>query len=827
MTPAEERYQHLTNLIKEANDLRANIERHKVVYFDDSDKTSKDDYRLDKLKTMVQNLETEQKELEKQLKQPGALNSSALNLRPLQAEVAEVANLRREYGADNNSKLKWEGSPFPGLRSFTKKDAPIFFGRDTETEELVKKVEKSRFVAVVGASGSGKSSLVGAGLLPRLETDGIPGSKDWRVVQFTPGQAPFAALFTAILETFGGMGHSPFELSSIKQKFVEGVTGEPSGACDTLIAALHHVQAPASAEGLLFIDQFEELFTLAPPSAISSFVSMLNHLAAHPRLRVVVTIRHDFFHRAIEIPELTERLNQGFYSLAAPTFKALAQMVKRPAEYAGLVFEEGLVDQILHDTGSDPGSLALMAYTLEELYKIATVERRDYQLKEEDYQTLGKVAGAIGKRAEQAFEKLDPAKSGLVEEVFRKLVEVTDDGKATRCPARPSQFNAAEQAVIAAFTQARLLVTDQDQTEVAHEALFRSWARLKQWITEAQEDLILSRQVRNAAVEWAAKGREDAWRWPQERLVLVYAMLERLKPNLDDIEKLFIEPEQTRLLRKVADPRTTHMQRRDIGDRLSVIGDTRPGIGVREDGTPDIVWLPVAPGGEIEIEEQSYSVQPFYIAQYPVTYAQYEAFVNAPDGYYNLQWWEGMPKEYQPQKLDEQAMKSWNNPRDNISWYQSVAFTRWLDRRWRGLQLGNSGSAIGLVVGQNAQVRLPTEWEWQWAAQGGSQPREYPWEGGWQAGYANTSEAGLNRPVAVGMYPQGVAECGALDMSGQVWEWCQNKYSNSDENRVLRGGSFRHSAGHAACAYRDSYLPHPGHDPFGCRLVVACPIAQL
>ncbi len=295
-------------------------------------------------------------------------------------------------------------------------------------------------------------------------------------------------------------------------------------------------------------------------------------------------------------------------------------------------------------------------------------------------------------------------------------------------------------------------------------------------------------------------------------------------------------PKPEQLLRELTDLATTHQRRRDIGHRLNQIGDTRPGVGVRPDGTPDIKWLLVAPGGSLKIKEQTYQVQPFYIAQYPVTYAQYEAFVKAPDGFNNPEWWQGMPEKYQRQKLDNQSFGGRNNPRDDMSWYQSVAFSRWLDRRLQGLQLSNPDQTGGndLLVGRNAQVRLPLEWEWQWAAQNGGQTRKYPW-GEWQEGYANTSEAGLKRAVAVGMYPQGAAQCGALDMSGNLWEWCLNKYSkpkemgvdDSTNDRVLRGGAFYYIANSAVCAFRFDLHPN-GHDfNFGFRVVGASPIAPL
>ncbi|NWJ53261.1 MAG: hypothetical protein HXX14_20645, partial [Bacteroidetes bacterium] len=344
-----------------------------------------------------------------------------------------------------------------------------------------------------------------------------------------------------------------------------------------LNTALESAKAPEWAEVLLFIDQFEELFTLSQKDTIEPFIQMLSELAEHPSMRVLVTIRHDFVHRAIENPILAELLNKGTFYLSAPNPGALLQMIERPAEMATLEFERGLPSLILRDTGSEAGSLALLAYLLDELYKIA-MTRGDNRLTYADYEALGKVEGAIGKRAEQVFEKLpgeEAGKTRLLGQVFRELVtveEVKGQFAATRQRVRHDCFGAEELALVEAFTQARLLVKDETQVEVAHETLFRSWGRLQKWIEEYQDDLILRRQVQNGAADWVWQGKPEAWRWSQERLLMVYAMQERLKWKPNPLEEDFIEPEQERLLRETNLLRTSHLRRDEIGRRLSVIG---------------------------------------------------------------------------------------------------------------------------------------------------------------------------------------------------------------------------------------------------------------
>ncbi len=738
---------------------------------------------------------------------------------------------------------RWQGSPFPGLRAFSEADAPIFFGRGIETGELVKRLESSRFVGVIAASGSGKSSLVAAGLIPRLKANAIAsgetGSKDWRFVCFKPGRgdSPLVALFEGLCQAFPGHQVSPFMKVQEKRAFVESVTAQPPALIEICEGLLTEANAPAWAEILYFVDQFEELFSLVAENQRLTFIALLGALCSSRRFRVVVTMRSDFYDKCLEIPALASLLKEASYPLALPTAGALVEMIKRPAERTELNWDEGLPERIQEETGSKPGALALMAYLLDELYKVAE-KRGDRRLSFDDYRALEGVEGAIGKRAEETFNSLrgmEEEKVRLLGRVFRELVEVNDEGKPTRRRTPYSCFEGAEKELVEAFTQARLLVKDKEQVEVAHEALFRSWKRLAEWIAERQDDFMLRRQVRNAAAEWKNENYPVYLRWLKERLEPVYAMQERLEWQPDELEEKFIEAEQKWRLREIDNPQTTHQLREETGYRLGRIGDTRPNLGVGEAGIADIMWLLVMPGGKLKIEQETFEVEPFYISKYLITYPQYEAFVKAGDGYNNPEWWQGMPKEYQRQKLYTATVRLGNYPRDSVSWYQAVAYTRWLSRRMEGLEIANPGNLAGepYIIGKNAAVRLPTEGEWQWAAQGGPEGRKYPW-GEWAEGYANTDEAELGRTMAVGMYPQGAAKCGAMDMAGNMWEWCLNKYSKSKETevdesgdkRVLRGGSCSNDPDLASCVYRNSGNPNHDFTGVGVRVVVVSALSR-
>ena len=317
------------------------------------------------------------------------------------------------------------------------------------------------------------------------------------------------------------------------------------------------------------------------------------------------------------------------------------------------------------------------------------------------------------------------------------------------------------------------------------------------------------------AAYWHDHDRQAEHRWSDERVVEVVAMREHLKLKPTDftaLERDFLGPlDRQRMLAALDDLATPHEQRAIIGVRLSLLGDPRPGVGLR-DGLPDIVWCEV-PGGEVTLEENAgtFTVEPFHIARYTVTYSQYRAFLEVEDGFNNLAWWEDL--WFQVDKPGRQFNRRDNHPAENFCWLEAMAFCRWLSAR------------LGY------EVRLPTEWEWQQAATGGDSTNEYPWGPDWDGQCANTYESELSRSTAVGIYPQGASPVGALDMSGNVWEWCLNEYDQSrnidpagDARRVVRGGSWFFTQASARAAYRFDLAPDNRYYLIGFRLACSSPI---
>ena len=694
----------------------------------------------------------------------------------------------------------WLGSPFPGLRPFTHEDASIFFGRSRETADLINKLRDpaKRFVTVVGASGSGKSSLVWAGLIPRLKAGAIEGSRDWAWLRFTPGElndSPFLALASSLRQRLSREGRQPRQLA-------EALCRGKAGFSELVRLVLN--DKPIGAKLLLFVDQFEELLTRIAPHYLIPFIDMLSAATRMDSVCTIVTIRADFYHRWLDRSELRgrlerEQLEKGHFPVLAPGVGQLHEMITRPAKRAGLVFEQGLPERILDDTGTEAGALPLMAFALQQLYSSKTSDGR---LTHTAYEAFGGVHGAIGRRADEAFEALAPEVQTALGNVFLGLLEVDEQGVATRrrAPMHTVARSESARTLVGELTDARLLVTNEAENEahepmveVAHEALFRSWPRLAEWIQTTADDHRLRRQITQLAQYWDAHERRGEHRWSDDRVEEAVQMLSHLgleAGDLPELERDFLGPlERERMLPALDEAETSHEQRAIIGVRLSLLGDPRPGVGLREDGLPDILWCEV-PAGEVTLEENAgtFEVDLFYIAKYLVTWIQYRAFLEAEDGFTNPKWWRGLPFE-RPDKPGRQFNRRTNHPAENIAWDESVAYCRWLSDRF--------DAEIKQRFGKGYEIRLPTEWEWQQAATGGDRTKEYPWGAQWYSGRANTIESELSRSAAVGMYPQGASSAGAMDMSGNVWEWCLNAYDDvrqttlsGDARRVLRGGSW-------------------------------------
>ncbi len=402
-------------------------------------------------------------------------------------------------------------NPYKGLRAFGESDAEHFFGRDALVDQLLSAVAEQRLVAVVGPSGIGKSSVVTAGLVPALRKGALPGSDRWLVADLFPGAHPFEELAGALLRV---AVERPDDL-------VEELGRDELGIRRAVKRIL-----PAGSELLLVVDQFEELFTLTTDEEVRRrFLDGLTALAADPRapVRLVVTLRADFLDHPLRYPEFGELLGAGLVTVPAPSEDELAEAVERPAATVGVRFEPGLVSQIAADVHDQPGALPLLQYALTELFAARTSDL----LTLEGYRATGGVVGALGRRAEELYARLDTPAQRACRQVFLRLVSVDPTGQDTRRRVRRRELRGLElepdalERILGRYGEHRLLSFDREPltrtptVEVAHEAILSQWERLRGWIDERREDLLLHRRLVEGVQEWEDAER-DAEYLPRE-----------------------------------------------------------------------------------------------------------------------------------------------------------------------------------------------------------------------------------------------------------------------------------------------------------------------
>jgi energy-coupling factor transporter ATP-binding protein EcfA2 len=364
----------------------------------------------------------------------------------------------KEFGFDPDASFNWSArrSPYPGLSSFEEEDAAVFFGREEETEALFQRVNNShlesgeRFITVIGASGSGKSSLVRAGLIPRLRRIGAP----WLIAEpMVPNEEPLEMLARCIAKTQRSQGRMIEWVDTLKTLEMPGL-GLVSVARDLLDHASREQRLV-----LVFVDQGEELFTRASDTARTRFVRVVKDaLNGVDVIRVVATIRSEFLTSALQQTELAEFIYEPFVLTRLPRSR-LASAIAGPAEIAGIDLGPGLVERIVEDTGSGD-ALPLMAFTMERLYQRLT-RRKSQQLNEADYRALGGVNGALEQRASGIREKLD--RTGLKSRVMRTLLKLVgfDSGNVpTRRRVSVNDLSPEERKIIKAFEDARLISSD-------------------------------------------------------------------------------------------------------------------------------------------------------------------------------------------------------------------------------------------------------------------------------------------------------------------------------------------------------------------------------
>ncbi len=431
-------------------------------------------------------------------------------------------------------------SPYRGLQAFDEEHAELFFGREGDIQRLIEKLKTTRFLAVLGASGSGKSSLVRAGVVPALKRGVLPESDTWTIRVFTPGAHPLASLAANLLRLH--------PQQSMNRTLDEMNTDERTLH---LAVSLALAERPASERVVWVVDQFEEIFTLcADEKERSQFLANLLYAAFIPggRNAVVLTLRADFYQKCAAYPELSERIAAYQFLVSPMDEENLKQAIEEPAWHVGLEFEQGLVETILDDIQSQPGALPLLEHALLELWE----RRRGNLLTLEAYRESGGVQGAIAKRADAIYDSFTVEQQQIVRRIMLRLTQPGEGTEDTRRRATMDELvtrtgeNKAVEDVTQTMATARLLTTDTDERpgtqviDVSHEALIRGWPRLRQWIEEDRAGLRILRRLTEAAREWQP-AKDESLLYRGARLAQAVEWRERNEAALNELERQFLD----------------------------------------------------------------------------------------------------------------------------------------------------------------------------------------------------------------------------------------------------------------------------------------------
>jgi WD40 repeat protein/class 3 adenylate cyclase len=398
--------------------------------------------------------------------------------------------------------------PFKGLQYFDEADSDLFFGRELLTAKLVNRLRETGFLSVIiGASGSGKSSLVRAGLIPALKKgetlpDGTrppEGSRDWRVHVITPTAHPLQALATELTRDSESVTATATLMDDLMQ--------------DPRSLALFLNRQNPKQHTLLALDQFEELFTLCRDefereAFIDNLLMTLNQNGGNTTL--ILTLRADFYAHLAQYPELRDAVAKQQEYIGPMATEELRRAIEEPAKRGHWVFEPALVDLILRDVGDEPGALPLLSHALLETWK----RRAGHTLTLKGYADAGGVRGAIAHTAESVYQNLSSEEQTIARNIFLRLTELGEGTEDTRRRASLDELlsqaeNADEvRSVLNTLAEARLVTLGDDTAEVAHEALIREWPTLREWLNQDRESLRLHRHLTEAAHEWELLERD-------------------------------------------------------------------------------------------------------------------------------------------------------------------------------------------------------------------------------------------------------------------------------------------------------------------------------
>ncbi len=412
-------------------------------------------------------------------------------------EVNTVVSVESTDAKDDNLLC-----PYRGLFHFGPDHAEYFFGREVFVEELFTATQTRNFIPLLGASGSGKSSVVLAGLVPKLQKEG-----NWLFTHFRPGKDPFHALALALIPLYTKNLNDTekiIQARQLSQSLSDAKNPLPLG---DIFAQIH--QNNPTYRVLLIADQFEEIYTLCADNKVrhrfldalletfpsSSTQSQYNRV-------LVATMRADFLGNALEYPSFRDVLKDDI-KLSSMNHDELTSIIAKPAEKLKVTFESGLVERILDDVKDEPGNLPLLEFALTELWK----QRKDRQLTHAAYQKIGKVQGALARHADWNYGNLDATQKEQVRRIFIQLVQPGEGTLDTRRLATKAELGETSWNLVKQLADNRLVVTNQnaanqETVEVVHEALISNWDEFRRWMNEDRSFRAWQERLRFAMAQW-------------------------------------------------------------------------------------------------------------------------------------------------------------------------------------------------------------------------------------------------------------------------------------------------------------------------------------
>ncbi|MGD1913548.1 MAG: tetratricopeptide repeat protein, partial [Rivularia sp. (in: cyanobacteria)] len=475
----------------------------------------------------------------------GSADSSAI-----QTGSGNTANITitNYYYRENTTALPVESAdaaddnlpcPYRGLFHFGPDDAEFFFGREVFIEELFAATQNRNFIPLLGASGSGKSSVVLAGLVPKLQQSG-----NWLFTHFRPGKDPFHALALALIPLYTKNLDDTDKIIQARKLSQSLINGEIPLA--DVFAQIH--QNNSTHRVLLIADQFEEIYTLCADNKVRhSFLDSL--LTSFPSSSaqsqcdgvLVATMRADFLANALLYPPFGDVLKADIKLIRSMNHDELKSVICKPAEKLGVTFESGLVERILDDVEDEPGNLPLLEFALTQLWK----QRQGKQLTHAGYQVIGKVQGALARHADWNYRNYSATEKERVRRIFIQLVQPGEGTLDTRRLATKAELGETSWELVKRLADNRLVVTNQnaanqETVEVVHEALISNWDELRRWMNENRSFRAWQERLRLAMNQWQNNAADKELLLRGKVLTEAEDKLKQRRDELSEGEQKFI-----------------------------------------------------------------------------------------------------------------------------------------------------------------------------------------------------------------------------------------------------------------------------------------------